>query len=288
MRSVTLLGVACLAVLGTARAEVRLVRSASVAKVQVTSTLSGPWSPVGAVDSRTLNPSGDARHDGPPSHAVNGQHAFVAWYSPEDDQIRCAVGTPLNGWGASFPLRAHSRLRVPPTVEALSNGWVVAWVDDPSGRLSAAVVSEDGRVFAGSIGTADAVLRLVIVGETVSIAAANAGQLVLYAFQPLPLPDPIVFRQIGGVELARVPVRSGMSQGLASGWSAEAVQAELFRHSDNSTGTALTWWTSPSTLSYVELAEDGPVLPVRTVSAKGNGAKYPQSLVNEALRDLGR
>jgi hypothetical protein len=45
----------------------------------------------------------------------------------------------------------------------------------------------------------------------------------------------------------------------------------------------LTWWSAPRELSFVELAEDGPVLPVETLPAE-HGPEHPHRLVHEAIR----
>lgn len=287
MRSAALLGVACLAVLSTAQAEVRLVRSAGAPRVQVTPTLSGPWTPVGGIDARTLNPAGDVRQDGAPSHAVNGRRAIAAWFSPDAEQLRCSVGTPDEGWGATHSLEAHADGRVPPAVVALRDGWVLAWSDTVSG-LSVAAVSADGRVLQTSLGVTGSLRSVVVIGDVIEIVVGDAAGLTAYTFLPLPLPDPIVFRQMRTTHLGQWAGGSARLPVATSRANAGTVQTARFRHPDNSVGTALVWWTSTTSLSYIELTEDGPVLPVRSLTANGNGAKYPQSLVNEALRDLGR
>jgi hypothetical protein len=47
----------------------------------------------------------------------------------------------------------------------------------------------------------------------------------------------------------------------------------------------VTWWADAQHLRFVEVDEDGPVLPVETLEASGR-ARYPQSLVNEALHSV--
>jgi hypothetical protein len=48
---------------------------------------------------------------------------------------------------------------------------------------------------------------------------------------------------------------------------------------------AATWWTGDRTLSFVELGEHGPLLPVETLEAVA-GVRHPQGLVQQALREI--
>ena len=47
----------------------------------------------------------------------------------------------------------------------------------------------------------------------------------------------------------------------------------------------LLWWSDARELSYVELTEDGPDLPVDVISTH-HGQAHPQRLVQQALRDV--
>lgn len=252
------------------QAEVRLIPSGGHPRVDVRMTAEGPWTPLGRSDRFTLNPAGDQRSESAPSVAYQSSQALVAWSAPSDARIRLALGE--GGW-EMLPERATSEAPSKPFVTKAASFWIVAWSSGSPRQASFVMLSPSGtEIGAEELGEGE-VLGVVATGSTVHFVLRNASELrVVMAYFPAPDPTPVLFRsfQITPFAASGAPVN------------------HLFQHSDGSIGTALVWWTSTTSLSYIELTEDGPVLPVRSLTANGNGAKYPQSLVNEALRDLGR
>lgn len=79
-----------------------------------------------------------------------------------------------------------------------------------------------------------------------------------------------------------VTVRGGESLAPGAGADLSAAPCEAHEVSRGGRRAALlTWWSVPREFSYVELAQDGPVLPVDSLSTL-RGPAHPQRLVREA------
>jgi hypothetical protein len=81
--------------------------------------------------------------------------------------------------------------------------------------------------------------------------------------------------------------RQGTQSDAAVGTAAlDLVAARLELHDgarpDGSAYALVTWWPTPQELRYVELDQDGMVLPVESIQVHGN-APYAQGLVHEAV-----
>lgn len=254
-----------------ASAEVRLSRSKAGPEVSVTISGRGIWTPRGAVDASTLNPSGDLLGDGTPACASTTREVAVAWVAGGGQGIRIATGD--REWR---PIRTiatrHGAGR--PSVMRVSDSWFVAWAEIESQTTTIARIDPHGRVTQGH-------LSGVLIGAfqapgSASLLVSTGGGIDIVGITvPIPEPEPTPFLVVGQWTLmANVPD--------------EAAALDLgFDVIADDDVTALTWWPDDRTLAYVELTDDGPAFPVRTLRAHGNGEGRPASLQREALRDLG-
>lgn len=271
MRRIATVGLAFLAAASLASAEVRLARSGNDPDVQVIVTPAGPWSPVGRIDSRALNPRGDLRGDGSPAILAAGSRVLVAWTSREP-VLQLALGD--TEWHALPPIALPSRGSTP-VLAAIGTAWVVAWSDSTSHDTQLALVLPNGDIRRSATIGGD-LLRLSVQAKAAHVLTLRGGEIGLATVLiHVPEPEPTPFLVVGQWTLmAHVPDEAGA---LDLGFDVIA----------DDDVTALTWWPDDRTLAYVELTDDGPDLPVRTLRAHGNGEGRPASLEREALRDLG-
>lgn len=252
-----------------ASAEVRLKETVSGPELQVNATHRGIWSATGPVDANTLNPLGDLRGDGYPISGKVQDKLLVAWMRPSTEQIVLTVGD--RGWTSELR-RSTAAAASTPVVIGSRFGWMVAWSEGDDRAVRVLWVSLAGEPTALTVGDLSGeVVSGTVIGGSIHVLVRDGSRLLDLSFLVDIHDDPIIFATAPFTETAVLasvePLMLPLLHGLSS---------------------AVVWWTSPSSLNFIELTEDGPVLPVRSLTAHGNGAKYPQSLVNEALRDLGR
>jgi hypothetical protein len=288
--------------------------------VAIQATRQGPWTPVGSLQPSVLNPTGDLRGDGFPGRATVGPRACVAWVSPSDEALRFALGGGDVWWGGGW-LVSPAPVGVP-VVTGVPGGWMLAWADAGGTATQAwvASIAADGTPGTAPMSIADgALVGVATTGETQHVITIDQdGSLVdtlvtaQLIIEPTPLPVPILFRR-SSVVLAVTAItdpqpivtyRRGRSQ-VALGGQIHApgaapiiLRGRARTHSawpdvrvhegtrpQGETFALVTWWMTPQELQFVELDEDGPVMPVETLETRGLAA-YPQSLVEQAVRTV--
>jgi len=279
-------GLAVLLTCGTegVRAEVRLQTGAagSAPTVRVGMTLAGPWSPLGPLDGRVLNPHGDETHDSYPGIASDRASVLAAWVKPG---AGLAFSAGESRWSAT-QLIADAAADGAPVTRTIGAGFGVVWQSSTSsGIVRLATTSTEGTL--GAVldvvdGTLLGVAQTTSTRLTVVAISADGtvkATVVVFALpDPGGIPVPIIYRT---VVLGRVP---SVTIGIEPDPIPIPSVLEGTRH-DRTPYALVTWWQSPSELQYIELAEDGPVFPVTTLQAHGN-AKYSQALVNQAVHEV--
>ena len=288
-----------------AAGEVRLNHRgpASRPTVDVVSTPSGPWTPVGAVSSSTLNPAGDILGDGFPGVAFSGAHVIVAWRRPTEDTLLVALADG-GGWASVHQTAASQAVGTPHPI-ALDTGWIILWqqASDSGDGVLATTFGTGGQpgdttmLASGRLAAATSLADSTYV--VVEKPDAGAIQLVgiVYSVTPdYPIPIPISRTLYDLGDFVSGPLRGhsvtpdyplrisgGRHRSLVgAGHQPAPSHADWFADvritdGENSFGKfgLVTWWRQPGELAYVELREDGPVLPVDTLESRGEAA-YPQ------------
>lgn len=236
--------------------------------VRINDTGHGPWTPVGRVDARTLNPDGDLLGDGRPAVALapDGAEVLVAWPSPARGGLRYALGSVE--WNSEREVHGIEGDRA--EAVAVGTGYVVLGGE---AELRVAVVRpglDDVLIPAELSQASGALLAAAVVGDTLHvIVKTQSGSLDAHAFHVIIDDNPIIFRKIGVVTL-----------GSASG-TVTVVEARLPRDQQAS---LLTWWPSPGTLSVARLPESSVVFDIRTFEAEG--PRSETAVLRAALRSF--
>ena len=295
-----------------AHAEVELRATASLRPdVAVTPTQSGPWSPVGLVSSRTLNPSGDLTGDGYPGIARSESSVLVAWNRRAEQRTLLALGGPA-GWLSEESVASAGAVGTPVPL-IVGNAWVVVWQRDSATgpEILATPVSAEGKpgnsleLAAGRVVGAvalDAVVQVVFVSPDGSRLGSVRVPFLILPDIPYPISGGRTLYDFGDfvsgpirghsvIPDYPIPIPLGHHRSLVgAGHQAPPAQDAWFADvritdGENSFGKfgLVTWWRQPGELAYVELREDGPVLPFDTLESSGEAA-YPQSLLHEAHR----
>lgn len=196
LRRLALSIAACAALAGVpcAKAEVRLQRARGAVAVTITTTTAGPWSLVGRLDGRVLNPDGDRLRHGQPSWLSVSDAVLVAW--------RSNVGVEL-ALGAERWTRLETILTDAPIddviVVPLGDGWSVLWrTPEAPSALQLVDVTREGRLSpvialgAARLDRIDAVGPDGLVAATVCRPGAPCEtldpKLVVPPADPFPLP----------------------------------------------------------------------------------------------------
>jgi hypothetical protein len=278
------------------------------AEVRVTPTASGPWTPLEAVGPDVLNPDGDVEGDGAPAVSRSDAGWLVAWSSPSHGALQLAratdgwqptimvpapdaVGTPVvvavdGGW-------------IVATRRAGGGVSIAGCTDGSGGRVSELIDLSDGRLLGGRRSNGDA--QFVIIGhdgclEIFCVRMIVPDPLPIDVYRhvvclpppdqraPAPGPrDPTCPRfPSDGDRGDRVappdghPPRDDGSGDCGGGGSRSrqapgsrmpAMRLQDILLPDGSTTGAVTW-TSGGQDGFLDLSEDGPLLPVMTPSAE--------------------
>lgn len=270
-----LLATATLVVAGSLHAEVRLSGNRTQPAVKLTAAGRGIWSPVGAIDALTLNPEGDLRGDGAPQSVTVGARVLAAWKSGDATAVRLAMGH--GGRWRELPSVGIDGFGGGPMVVGMDAGWALAWSDGTTHRTHLVAVGVEGQT-SGEILIDGDLLGLVSEGSVIHLLVSGIAPAELTTFIHIPDPLPEPFLRVG-----RWTVLGNSGLGPTAAPQLHALDANIEFTSSPDT-TILSWWSSDRELSYVELTPDGPVFPVETITAHGNGTSRPASLRREALK----
>lgn len=265
---------------GGAAAEVRLVEGVGAGgdAVQVTPTPQGAWTPLDdLVGDEFLNPAGDVIGDGFPTWSTSSEGTFVAWARPASGQVMLARAGD-GAWQVPLLINAIAPVGTPRLLvsrDALVVAWQSMRADVPVTELALVDVHGHGVRLRGETLEIDGVLQGVArTGDTAHVVVIDDGRLIDVILN-IPIP-PIQPERSFEVELSALAAPS------VEAWLDAASRLHALP-SGPVDAFVLTWWSGPRELSFVELGEAGPSLPVETLTAQ-RGPERPEGLVRQALR----
>lgn len=273
---------AALLAAGVARAEVRLdSRSAGPGPaLQVLPASSGLWTPIGPIDDALLNPTGDLTGDGAPAWAAWASGLDVAWVRGGADVVVVSTAD-RRGWIARQELAAENALGTP-IVASWRRGLLIAWRSlNPTGgeevRLSWITRDERGGLIERDRLRFDGLLVGTLQqDDTLHVLLLDGGALKDVVLR-IPTPP------IDVLDRWEVPVDVLLTGRTTALVTPQWLQRLGLALHDDPRGAALSWWSAPRELSFVELDENGPALPVERLTAE-RGPERPEKLVREAIR----
>jgi hypothetical protein len=278
--------VACLVLLASgtwAYGEVRVQakHAKSPLTLEVQPTRSGVWTPVGTVDEYVLNPMGDVVGDGFPGHRVEGDRLWTAWTSPSHGGLMVQSGSKA-GWSGPSRVLDPQAVGVPVLLR-IEGQPAVMWRSGIAGaEVRVALAAEPGEESTSTVVVSrDRLLTWREAGDTIQLISVGEHSRLLIdsvVFRVV-LPDQPIIIERSSWELGRLSELPGdpANVDLAS------VRLQEVQVAETTTVGMLTWWAARGELRFVEIDEDGPVLPVETLTHAGR-ADRPNSLLQRARR----
>jgi hypothetical protein len=202
------------------------------------------------------------------------------------------------GWSAPTPVPASSPVESP-LVRSLESGWAVVWQEGgPNASVRVAWLAEGGTVgdtqqvadgaLISAVSQGDSTLHVVSLSTRDRVVTVTT--IVVLASPNWPIPIDWSATALGVVAVrgtVSVPIPVVQVAAAHRGVHAPASAGGGVRvHEGEWRGeeyALVTWWASASELQFVELDEDGPVLPVESLETPA-GAPFSPALVAEALR----
>jgi hypothetical protein len=236
------------------------------------------------VDAALLNPAGDRLGDGVPGWRASGEELHAAWIRPTSCQVIVAWSGG-RGWDAQWALDAPGALGTPRVAQWSPQHVVLVWqahVEDGTTTELAFLQHQGGRLRgAQRVSLAATLLDVAQGDDALHVVALEGGLATDFIFYvPIPPINPIDWTVVRLDPALDVPLDT--LPGIAAHVAGMDLRVSELRGASGKQ-VVLTWWSGPRELSFVELADDGPVLPVETLSSD-HGPVRPQRLVQEAIR----
>jgi hypothetical protein len=176
-----------------------------------------------------------------------------------------------------------------PAVVSLARAWAVAWQDDvDGGNVWLATVTDDSVTQPLLVAEGARLLGATVCLPTVNVTwvSGDLSSLGTTSVAFIWIPEPVTPLPVATWR-TQVPILGTLGPAASAAGEAGATRAAatLALHDgarpDGSAYALVTWWPAPQELRYVELDEDGMVLPVVSIDAHGN-APYSPALVSQA------